>query len=116
MPKVVWIAFLGLWLLGSPAAAADKYGAIAYNFSTGASGFSHDYHSRDGAEERALDECGNGCEVVAWVKNSCAALAIGDDGWGWGRASSRAEAEKEALFQCGHRTDGCEVKVWVCSG
>ena len=66
-------------LLGAATAAAagDNFGAIAFSSSSGATGYSYDYDSRDGAEERALQECGPGCKVVLWFKNACGALAVG---------------------------------------
>jgi serine/threonine-protein kinase len=100
----------------SPAAAQDNYGAIAYAQSSGATGYSYDFRSRDGAEERALQECGRGCEVVIWFKNACAALATGDkNGYGSGWASSRSRAEEIALMVCEENTDNCAIKQWVCT-
>ncbi|HEY1475175.1 MAG TPA: DUF4189 domain-containing protein [Pseudolabrys sp.] len=51
---------------------------MAFAADTGAVGYSNDYDSRAGAEERALNECGKGCKVALWVKGGCDALATGD--------------------------------------
>jgi hypothetical protein len=59
------------------AAAQDTYAAIALNQQTGATGYSYRHTSRAGAEERALQECGRGCVIVAWVRNQCLSLATG---------------------------------------
>ena len=42
---------------------ADEYGAIAYSPSTGAYGWSNNYATRNGAETRALQECGKADSV-----------------------------------------------------
>jgi hypothetical protein len=87
-------AALFVLLAATAAAADDNFGAIAFSSSSGATGYSYDYDSRDGAEERALQECGPGCKVVLWFKNACGALAVGEgSGYGTGWASSRSEAE-----------------------
>src|ERR1700681_405368 len=91
---VACLGFL-LAILPSTQAAADNFGAIAFSASSGAAGYSYDYASRDEAEERALQECGRGCEVVLWFKNACGALAVGTgNGYGSGWAASRSEAEE----------------------
>jgi serine/threonine-protein kinase len=115
----VWsAAALGLAMLAAAPASparADNFGAIAYNTETGASGYSHDYQSRDEAEERALIECGPGCEVVTWFRNACASLATGADrGYGHAWAESRAAAERAAIGHCRENSSSCKVAVWVC--
>ena len=104
-------------LMGSPtAAAADYYAAIAYSTESGAVGYSNDFSSRAGAENRALAECGADCEVVVWFKNGCGALATGaDNGWGSAWATSRAAAETTALANCANETTSCTIERWVCT-
>jgi serine/threonine-protein kinase len=100
----------------SRSAMADNFGAIAYNTETGASGYSHDFGSRAEAEERALIECGRGCEVVTWFKNACASLATGSDrGYGHAWAGSRGAAERQAMGHCEENSSGCSIAVWVCT-
>jgi hypothetical protein len=97
-------------------AAADNFGAIAYSASSGAHGYSYDFGSRGEAEERALAECGRGCEVVLWFKNACGALAAGPDhGYGVGWSGSRREAEAIAMRYCRENSSDCEVVRWVCT-
>jgi hypothetical protein len=96
-------------LLGAATAAAadDNFGAIAFSSSSGATGYSYDYDSRDGAEER---------KVVLWFKNACGALAVGEgSGYGTGWASSRSEAENLAMGYCRQNTGGCEISRWACT-
>ena len=102
--------------LPSVAVADDSYGAIAFSSESGATGYSYNFGSREEAEERALQECGAGCEVVQWFKNACAALAVGDNnGWGTGWSGNREEAENIALNKCGEQTRNCDIKVRACT-
>src|SRR5271154_5870814 len=93
----VLLAAAPLFALAATPAFAENFGAIAYSQHDGASSHSYDYASQDEAEERAMQECGAGCKVVLWFKNSCGALAAGQGhGYGVGWASSRSEAESLA--------------------
>ncbi|MGO9121500.1 MAG: DUF4189 domain-containing protein [Desulfomonilaceae bacterium] len=109
-----WIALVLVFMSGA-ANAQDYYGAIAFSKSTGQSGYSYDYSSRDDAEQAALNNCGeNDCEIQVWFENSCAALAQGDDGalgYSWA-ANNRSSAESRALSECG---SNCEVLAWACT-
>ncbi len=97
-------------------AIAENFGAIAYSQDSGANGYSVDYQSRGGAEERALQECGRGCRVVIWFKNACAALATGDDNaYGTGWSSSRGRAEGIAMSECNARASNCGILRWACT-
>jgi hypothetical protein len=109
-------AFLSLASWSTTAAAADYYGAIAFSQDTGSVGYSNDYGTRAGAEERARAECGSDCEVVSWFVNACGALATGDDkGYGTGWATTRREAERVALSNCNDNAANCSVIRWVCT-
>ena len=81
----------------------SKYGAIAYSPDTGACGYSWDYSSRSGAENRALQECNKSdARIVAWVRNASAALAVGSRG-SWAAAWSSVslqDAKDKALAAC----------------
>jgi hypothetical protein len=110
------VALLSLASWSTAAAAADYYGAIAFSQDTGSVGYSNDYGTRAGAEERARAECGSDCEVVLWFRNACGALATGDDnGYGTGWAASRREAEQVALSNCNANAENCSVNRWVCT-
>ena len=122
--KMTSLQKLGAWaLVGilalvscSTQAAADNYAAIAFSQDTGAEGYSNDYDSRGGAEQRAQQECGAGCEVVLWFRNACGALAVGsDNGYGTGWAASRGEAENIAMSNCNQNSTNCSVTRWVCT-
>lgn len=108
-------AFAGL---GSGAAAAEQYGAIAYSRSTKAHGWAYDYPSRSAAENQALSKCrsqANDCTVPLWFRNACGALAIGSSGYGTAWATERGTAERQALVLCRRHSQDCAVKRWVCT-
>jgi len=98
------------------AAAADTYAAIAFNKQSGATGYSYRHTSRARAEERALQECGRGCEIVAWASNQCLSLATGrGNGYGYALSTNDANAMERAVQECGKRTNNCEVNTTICS-
>jgi hypothetical protein len=111
-------AFMGFLALvsWSTQAAADYYAAIAFSQETGAHGYSNDFRTRGGAEERALRECGGACQVVLWFRNACGALAVGaNNGYGTGWATSRRAAENIAMSGCNQNAASCGVARWVCT-
>jgi serine/threonine-protein kinase len=109
-----------LWAGLAPGqAAANNYGAIAYSTATGAHGWSIDYPSRSAAESVALQNCrkhGADCVVPIWVRNGCAALAVGSGnayGSGWG--TTRGLAESFALQSCRKVAANCAIRRWICT-
>jgi len=103
--------------LGSAAALADIFGSIAFSQDSGRVGYSYDYGSQYGAEQRALSECGDqSCMVVVSFWNACGALAIGDgNGYGVGWASRQQDAEQIALTNCFQYTNNCKNNTWSCT-
>ncbi|MBK5958228.1 hypothetical protein CCR97_08390 [Rhodoplanes elegans] len=98
------------------AAAAEKFGAIAFSTDSGRAGWSFDYDSRARAESEALASCGGGCKIVIWFKNACGALATGgNNAYGAAWANSRAEAEQKATGFCRQRSASCSIRRWVCT-
>jgi len=107
-----------LVLMAETSQAANNYGAIAYSFENGASGYSYEYRSRRAAEAVALRNCrrgGEDCRIIVWFRNGCAALAVGSNGHGYAWTSSRRSAERNALRKCRGYTDECQVIVWACT-
>ena len=105
-------------VVAQPTVAADDdyYGAIAFSTASGANGYAQDFDSQEGAEERALQECGSGCEVVVWFKNACGALAVGEgNGYGTAWAGNREAAEDGAIRVCAKNAGNCAVKAWACT-
>jgi len=117
------IRTLGLMMMMaalSAAAPASAAGALAVGH-CGVDGYSYDNASPEQAEERALQECGPSCRIVAAFEGSCAAFAVDYSrscgAEGWGRAESRREAESIAISECANQGGAaCRVKRWVCDG
>ncbi|MDJ0796337.1 MAG: DUF4189 domain-containing protein [Calothrix sp. MO_167.B12] len=100
----------------------NKYAAIAYSLSTGASGYGRNYTTQTAAERRAVQECekyssGAGdCKSVVSARNSCAALATASDrAYGWARNTSTLLAQQNALRQCTARGPNCKLRHSICS-
>ncbi len=112
------IAAVGV-VFTSSLARADHYGAITYSPSTGQSGSSWSYCSRDEAEHSALAWCAAGdCRTLVWLDDECGALATSQDhgpyGWAW--SPGRGAAETAALDRCSSAGGvGCHVQASVCS-
>jgi hypothetical protein len=96
------------------------YGALAYDTGTGAVGWSYDFADQAGAEQKALSGCsahGNSCKVVYDFWNSCAALAVADDGsYAVGRGETEDQANDEAIIACSETGQNCSVQAWSCTG
>nr|MBS0019018.1 DUF4189 domain-containing protein [Gammaproteobacteria bacterium] len=108
---------LTIALFGSQAMAA---GALAIDSNQGRGyGFAHGYQNTSQAEQRALNECGHGCQVVLRFNSGCAAYAAdqssGSTAYGWGTASSGSAAQNRALSECQSRGgSSCMVRSWAC--
>jgi len=101
---------------GFATSAMAEYGAIAFNQDTRDWGWASNYRTRRGAEDRALDECGRGCEIAVWYEDQCGAVAMGRDGGaGWAPGYDLAEAEDEALYQCEGVDRRCRILISSCS-
>lgn len=112
-------ASLAFTIFVLPAAALAGYeGAIAFSQTTGASGWSKNYDSKNAASNAALSYCNaDDCKVVYNFTNSCAALAAGTDGgYGvdWDVKINRAE--RKALKACAnYSSGGCQIVLSACS-
>jgi hypothetical protein len=114
--KVVLAALLASCTFATGAAAA-QYAAIAFAQSNGNYGYSNRASSRGAAEDRALQECGPGCEVVIWARDACAVLVTGDgNGYGVFWSADEDSAVSGALGECEARTSGCQLAAMVCAG
>jgi hypothetical protein len=116
MIKLVAPAAFGFVLFLSGAASAATFAAISYNTETGYSGYSHGYQSRDAAEERAAQECGEGCETVMWARDSCVALAASKSlAYGTGRDMDQESANQMAMNICSGYAGDCSIVAETCS-
>lgn len=94
------------------------YGALAIDEHKGDQyGWAINYKTHDEAQKRAMSECGDGCRIVFIFNHGAAAYAAdqtpGSSAYGWGRASSGAEAKAIALKEA--RKKGAEqpiVRAW----
>lgn len=116
------------------------WGAIAFSPVDGRHGFFWGADKRTEAEDAALKHCENAegaaCKVVEVFRNHrhwddddgtgfpyehCAALSLGETSragtpfWGTASATSRREAERNALSLCGGEENQCEIREWVCT-
>lgn len=113
---VVLCCWLGLPMIAC--AAGKHYGALAYDPATGAQGFTYDYSSPAQASERALQNCGPACYVVAKFVNECAAVASAAADphiTGVGKGDTQSQAEQVALRTCNQLGSNCLVKTWACN-
>jgi hypothetical protein len=116
--KFFGAALGGLFVLWWPGVAlAAQYGAIAYSQASGRYGYSFNFGSRAAAEVQALANCGDGgCAIVVWFRNACGALATGtDNGYGYGWAYTRGQAESIAMANCANNASECSVVAWSCT-
>lgn len=114
------LALAAFIVLQQPA-AAWAWGAIAVSdMQASRWAYSYDYPSEQAAIDRAVQECGGGCEAVVTFSTGCGAYAYGavgtDEDYGAGRGATRADAEDDALFECEMMLwSDCEVRVWACN-
>jgi hypothetical protein len=116
-----WIACAAVILgLSIMPCYAGGYGALAYDASNGATGWSQDHPSQASANTAALQSCaqyGRHCQVVAEVPGGCGAYAAGADSAAGRLSGTLAAAQRAALNYCniyGGLGD-CVVKVSVCN-
>ena len=118
MPRIASLLAIAIACLmgASVAHAADMYGALAYDSSSGAYGWAVDHRTQRGANADAMRRCGGSCSVVMRFWNSCAAFASGSRGvYGWADSQSGGRAQQAALNNCAARGRNCAVKVWACT-
>ncbi len=103
----------------TPARAAthpkkSAYGAIAYEPSRRATGYSYDFKSAREAKVEALKQCRDpACEVLLSFHNACGAIAQGPGKPFAVTGATSAEAQTKALRLCGHKA--CEIVAWACT-
>lgn len=103
----------------TPADAATRvkksaYGAIAYDRSHRAAGYSYDFKSAREAKVEALRQCGDPtCEVLVSFHNACGAIAQGPGKPFAVTGATRAEAQARALRRCEHKA--CQIVAWACT-
>ena len=108
----------------APAAdGSDRWGSIAFSQEPDGGyvwGMSWSFADRRSAADAAMGECrgegGSACSEAGWFRNTCGALAIGDEnGYGTGAGGTEAEAERSALAECRKVNANCRVDASECS-
>ena len=123
--KLLCLPFLvaAMLLAAAPAPAEDRYGSIVFSRESGggyAWGMAWSYDSRSSARRRAVNECsgrgGTSCSEVAWFRNACGAVAVGNKSVGWGYGPSSADAQRWAVSKCvDNGSPTCAVVMARCA-
>ena len=108
----------------------NRWGAIYYNPANRAFGYSDNNTKGDrDAEKESLASCikagggqnpiasdGKGCRLVTKNRNSCSAIAMGQDkGYAIESDDSLDELERKVLEACSEYSDSCKVRYSACS-
>ncbi|GAA6209379.1 hypothetical protein NBRC116601_26720 [Cognatishimia sp. WU-CL00825] len=93
----------------------DCWGGVGFG-ADGKVGAAYGQWSEQEAFKAVQRACDWGCVQVRTFKNTCAAMAKGQDGkWSWAYSKSRSKAEATAIKICDAKTYDCNVVVWACS-
>ena len=101
-----------------------SYGALAFSYGSGDSGWAAQYSTQAAAEKAAISACADGshhahdCKSVTWFYNNCGALASSPDhDAGWSYAASAKAAQNQALAYCDKQSgkNNCSVIISRCS-
>lgn len=107
--------------LSARALQASGAGALAIDGHQGGHyGFTYNAANLAQAEQKALKECGDGCQVVLRFENGCAAYAADQSSatkvYGWGALKTASEAENRALSACQMRGGkSCTIQASGCN-
>lgn len=106
------ILFL-LILLSAPSNCAS-FGAIAIDINSESSAYAVNFSTISAAITRINEDC-DSCDIVKTFKNSCAAMAKGYGGYGWGIAKSLSIAKKTAIDSCVNNNGKfCTIRAFGC--
>ena len=99
---------------------AQSYGAIAYDRSNGATGWSYSQDDSHTADSLALSQCtknGGACKVVVSFTNRCAAVAAGTyDRVTTAQGDDADDAQASAITDCSAQGGRqCAIQAWACS-
>ena len=92
-----------------------RWGSIALNAPTGASGSASGERSETSAEALALHRCGEGCVTQITYRNQCAAVATGGSSYSVNSGASVRIASQRALKGCSKYSAACEIAFTECS-
>ena len=120
MMNIIRSCVFALIFLALPrSAAADRFGALAYDYRSGSWGAAWDHLTLEEATAQAIRGCGkkaDQCVVVVTFSGGCAAYATGPTGAsGWATASVLTQAKEAAVKNCAETGPGCAARVWGCN-
>lgn len=108
----------GISIFGIQAMAA---GALAIDSNQGDQyGWAEGYATTSEATQRALSECGSGCQIVMRYSSGCGAYAADQSSrssvFGTGTDSSGGAAQSRALSMCqSYGGRNCTIRAWSCN-
>lgn len=107
------VSFFSVHAVAAGALAIDRNQGDQYGWAEG-------YSNTSQAEQKALSECGGGCQVVLRYDSGCGAYAAdqarGSSASGWGTASSGNSAQSRAMSECQSRGGrSCVIRAWSCN-
>lgn len=120
MKKFLLLACLQL-SLGFSNSAVFANGAISQDANNRSYTISWNYEKNEYAQNAATRGCKPNCKVVAFYKNSCAAVATnsaGAAGWAYGQ-NTLNESKSQALANCksyAGDSGSCSVSTYGCDG
>lgn len=112
---------VGAAATATPAAAKcgvgpSCWGSVVTNPGASAWGYAYNYVSGRAANNAAQAKCPGYCRVYVIFKNSCGAIAVGDNGvYGWAANKSRKWAKYYAVRNCSKYGFHCKLRVWACT-
>ena len=120
MKKFVFVAFLQLSLSFFNTAVFAN-GAISQDTKNGSYTISWNYEKNEYAQNAATRDCKPSCKLIAFYKDSCAAVATnsaGAAGWAYGQ-NTLNESKSQALANCkSYASDSgpCSITTYGCDG
>jgi hypothetical protein len=120
-PYVFWNGASYVFGYGTVNGFGNRFGAISYSPTTGASGWGTGFTTLFGAQNEAYLQCSVNafdCRNLMWFANSCAALSVSATnkaavGWAWN--TSAYAAAVNAQTQCSFYAADCVPQIQVCS-
>jgi hypothetical protein len=97
---------------------ADRWGAIAFDYTTSEMGTAESKNNQITAEQKAMSDCSShgaqNCKIIVSYKNECVALAASNNRIGFTQSPKQKRAETIAVKQCGD-TISCQIIYSACS-
>ena len=103
-----------------PPTVVNSWGAAAWSKSTGMIGVASKQASKQASKRLALQNCGTDCEISQVYKNTCIAIATGEESNGMWRNTYSTNPDLETakttgLTLCASNSNNCNVIYTDCS-